>query len=244
MASLRAYLRNVKMDVTNSKLIASFDECIKKHLCPFMQSEGAKHTFGKSNFNGWKIPSSLSSVSYESVGDSLFWWINRFETDNCTLDISYGDREFLVETTLYYKGREDEFGSWEIMMGAQVPEPTSASGASCVSSVEFMEKVIFVVSEGIKTNWNLLSSPSHEVIDRARVLRGQRMIFAHEDQRTKDREKSCIQASAAFHGGDFEKAIQLLEPFENDDVLAASSAKLLAMAKQKQAKRSPLLGDV
>lgn len=221
------------MDNTSPELIASFDDFIKKYLCPFMQSEGVKHSVGKSNFDGLKTPSTLSSVSHESIGNSLFWWINRFETDKCTLDISYGDREFMVETTLYYKGIEGEFGVWEIMMGAQVPQPTSASGASFVSSVEFMDKVISKMSEGIKSNWELISSPSNDVIDRSRVLRGERMVFAQEEQRKKDREKACIQASTLFHSGEFDKAIQLLEPYEKDEDLTPSSAKLLVMAKQK-----------
>jgi hypothetical protein len=221
------------MDNTSSELIASFDDCIKKYLCPFMLSEGAKHSSGKSNFDGNETPSSLSSAPYDSVGNSFFWWINRFETDRCTLDISYGDREFMVETTLYYKGIDDRFGVWEIKMGAEIPEPTSASGASFVLSTEFMDKVISELSEGIKSNWKLISSPSNEVIDRTRVLRGKRMIFAQEEQRKKDREKACVQASTAFHNGEFKKAIQLLEPFEKDEGLAPSSAKLLTMAKHK-----------
>lgn len=221
------------MNDTSSELIASFDDCVKKYLCPFTQSKGAKHSSGKSNFDGNGAPSSLSSVSYDSVGNSFFWWINRFETDQCTLDISYGDREFMIETTLYYKGIEDQFGVWEIKMGAEIPEPTSACGASFVLSSEFMDKVISELSDGIKSNWELISSPSNEVIDRARVLRGKRMIFEQEEQRTRDREKACIQASTAFHNGEFKKAIQILEPFEKDEGLAPSSAKLLTMAKQK-----------
>lgn len=50
------------------------------------------------------------------------------------------------------------------------------------------------------------------------------------------REKASIQASTAFHSGQFEKAIQLLAPFEKDEELKPSSAKILAMAKQKNSR--------
>lgn len=61
----------------------------------------------------------------------------------------------------------------------------------------------------------------------------ERIIAIQNEARKKGREKASIQASAAFHNGELEKAIQLLAPFEKDEELSPSSAKLLAIAKQK-----------
>ena len=61
----------------------------------------------------------------------------------------------------------------------------------------------------------------------------ERIIAIQNEARKQDREKACIQASAAFHNGELEKAIQLLAPFEKDEELSPSSAKLLALSKQK-----------
>lgn len=64
----------------------------------------------------------------------------------------------------------------------------------------------------------------------------EQMTSILNEERKKDREKASIQASAAFHNGDIEKAIQLLTPFEKDEELSPSSAKLLEMAKQKNSR--------
>ena len=71
------------------------------------------------------------------------------------------------------------------------------------------------------------------MIDRARVLRGQRMDFAQEEQRRRNRERASIQASVAFHNGEYSEAMRLLEPYRDGDGLSRSSAMLLRMAKRR-----------
>jgi hypothetical protein len=221
------------MNSTTPDLLESFDTSVREYFSPFMESHGARHSIGHSAFNGWPGPSSISKRSYQDLNGSFFWWINRFEFEGCTLDIGYGDREFIIEPMLYYRGIKDHFGPWELLSAATVPNPHVASGAAWVLSVDFMRKTIQSTSEGLIAHWTLLASPSHDMIDRALVMRGQRMVFAQEEQRRRDRERATIQASAAFHNGDYLEAIRLLEPYRDDDNLPRSSAMLLRIAKQK-----------
>lgn len=221
------------MNDTTPELLAAFDATVQEHLCPFMQSQGVTHSVGHSEFNGWPGPSSISKRTYQDLAGSFFWWINRFQVEGCTLDIGYGDREFILEPMLYYRGIKDHFAPWELLSAATVPNPHVASGAAWVLSVDFMKKTMQSTSGGIIAHWPLFSSPSYDIIDHARVMRGQRLVFAQEEPRRRDRECASIQASTAFHIGHYSEAIRLLEPYRDDDDLPRSSAMLLKMAKQK-----------
>jgi hypothetical protein len=221
------------MNDSTPELLATLDASVREHLCPFMQSKGAAHSVGHSDFHDWPGPSSISQRAYQDLDGSFFWWINRFQIEGCTLDLGYGDREFILEPMLYYKGIKDHFAPWEILSASTVPNPQVASGAAWVLTLDFMKKTIQATSEGLIAHWTLLASPSHDMIDRVRVMRGQRMVFAQEEQRRCDRERASIQASAAFHAGDYAKTIRLLETYCDDEDLPRSSAMLFRMAKQK-----------
>ena len=198
-----------------------------------MATQGAHYTKGLSNFDGYPGPSSISPRKLSEVDNSLFWWVHRFEKRHTTFEIGYGDRELLIETMLYYKGIKDHFNPWEILEAARVPDKLIVTGEMWVHAPDFMKRIIIRISEGLIKHWGLLSSPSEEVIDRALVLRGKRMVFAQEEQHRQDRESACIKASAAFHAGDPIQAFRLLEPFEHDKELARSSKMILDIARKR-----------
>ena len=215
-------------------LLAAFDAGVLEHLQPFMQRVGARHFVGESCFDGWPGPSSLKPCSYKALDGIFFWWINRFSVGAVTLDLGYGDKEFIVESTLFYSGIRDKFSPWEILAAAQSPNPQGHFCKDWVLSADFIQKTICELSNDIIAHWDLLSSPSAEIIDRCRVLRGKRMVFAHEEQRRIDRERACINASAAFHAGSLDEAIRLLQPFRDDKELPRSSSMLLSVAENRR----------
>jgi hypothetical protein len=216
-----------------SELLEVLDSAINAHVSPFMAAQGARHTTGLSNFDGYPGPSSITLRQHSKVGDGIFWWVNRFETGRTTFDIGYGDREALIETMLYYEGIRDRFAPWELLEAARVPDKLTVTGEMWVHKPDFMKQVIARIGEGLTQHWGILSSPSEEIIDRALVLRGKRMIFAQEEQRRRDRERSCVKASIAFHAGNPTEAIRLLEPFEHDTELSRSSKMMLDLARRK-----------
>ncbi len=163
----------------------------------------------------------------------FFWWISRFVVGDPTFEIAYGDREFLIETMLFYAGIPDRFAPWELLSAAQVAEPHVVSGEAWVLAPDFVTRVIDRLTCGIRQHWSILGMPMPQVIDRARVLRGKRMLFAKEEQRRLNRDRASIQASAAFHAGGYAHAKCLLEPFRDDAELTRSSAKLLEMAERR-----------
>ncbi len=216
-----------------SELLEVLDRAINTHVTPFMLAQGARHKTGLSNLDGYPGPSSITLRQHSSICDGIFWWVNRFETGHTTFDIGYGDREALIETMLYYEGIRDRFAPWELLEAARVPDKLTVTGEMWVHEPEFVKQVVARIGEGLTQHWRLLSSPSEEIIDRARVLRGKRMIFAQDDQRRLDRERACVKASMAFHVGNPVEAIHLLEPFEHDKELSRSSKVMLDIARKK-----------
>jgi hypothetical protein len=134
---------------------------------------------------------------------------------------------------LFYAGIPDRFAPWELLSAAQVADPHVVSGEAWVLTPDFVFRVIEKLAAGLQMHWSVLGAPAPAIIDRARVLRGKRMLFAQDEQRRRDRERSSIQASAAFHAGRYAEARSLLEPFQHDAELIPSAAKILTLAKQK-----------
>ncbi len=217
----------------SSALLKVFDDGIHLALSPFMSSYNAKESIGKSIFSQYPGPSDIQLVEYLTMDRIFFWWIHRFELKNTILDIGFGDKEFIVEPMLYYKGIKDRFAPWEILSAASVTNPHVASGEMWVGKINFMRDVIKNMTTGLKEHWVVLANPSSQIIDRALVLRGKRMIFAQEEQRKIDREKACIKAMEFFHAGKYAEAIKLIEPFKNDADLSRSASMMYGMAQKK-----------
>lgn len=107
------------------------------------------------------------------------------------------------------------------------------SGSNFVIEIPFMRKTIAELTSRLKEQWDVFESPSEEILDRAQQILGRRMIFARDEQRRQDRKRDTIQASVAFHLGDYPKAIRLLSPYKEDEEFTAAQCKMLALAKKK-----------
>ena len=214
-------------------LLDTLDAAIVDNLLPFFAKLAAQHLVGESSYTGYPGVSSLISRRHEDLDGRFFWWINRFIVDDTTFDVAYGDKEFLIETKLFYAGIRDRFAPWEILSAAQVDEPLVVSGETWVLSPDFITRVISRISNGIRQHWDILHKPTPKIIDRALVLRGKRMIFAQEEQRHQDRKRAEIKVSTAFHAGNYAKAKQLLLPFKDDVELTPASIKILEIIKKK-----------
>ena len=193
----------------------------------------ALHIVGESCFDGWPGPSQLKTTPYSELDGRFFWWVNRFVVGQTTFDVGFGDREFLVETMMFYAGIKDHFAPWLLLSAAGIPNPQALSGNVWVLEPDFMIQTVGEIAEGLHAHWSVIRSPVPILLDRARTLLGKQMLFNQEEQRRRDRDRACIQASLAFHAGRFAEAKRLLEPFRADAGLPASSAKILDMAERK-----------
>lgn len=216
------------------QLLTALDRSIAAHLVPFFQQQGMAYEAGLSSHDVYRGPSTLKPRTFESIRGSFFWWIHRFSSVEAILDVGFGDREFIVETTLFYPSIDARFAPWELLIAHQVPDPQSLSGNAFVLTADFMERTITEMAAGVQQYWTILSRPDPAMVDRAQELRGRRLMFAQEEQRSRDRERASIQASRAFHENRLEEAIRLLSPYKDDKDLSRSSKMLLDVAQKKQ----------
>ena len=194
---------------------------------------GCTRTEGFSRFDQYPGPDSLRESDFSNV-PGLFSYVVRYSAPSAILDLSYGDRELLVEGALIYPQHNLRFGVWELAAAAGIPVKDSGlSGGSWVQTVERMERVVDEFGSALRPHWPIFFEPSVELLDRALVQRGQRMRFDQDEQRGKDRESACIQASQAFHRRNYRKAIELLHPFLKHAELPNSSRKVYEKALEK-----------
>lgn len=223
-----------KAVTTNSHiLVEAFDTAVAERLTPFFVALGGQHSAGEACYDGSSAVPALKALPYEELDGRFFWWINRFTVGGTTLDIAYGDREFLIQASLSYAGIAHHFAPWELLQAAQAPNPLAVSGGDWLFDPGSIARVVEEFAEGIRQHWSILGTADPRLIDRACVLRGERMLVAQAEQRRIDRERASIQASAAFHAGRYAEAIRLLEPFRDDAELARSSKKLLELAESR-----------
>lgn len=212
------------------QLLKEFDSSIRVELVPFMKNNGMRHTVGSSDYET-PLPV-LQSKKYSEMADRFFSWVNRFENDRVVIEVSYGDREFIVEIRVFCLKAQEWFGAWEILAAANSSNISEASGEQFVSNLDFMRRTIIQLSDGIKNNWKALSQCNDLIIRRALELRKERYLSDKAEREKQDMERYCIQASKAFHSKNYQEAIRLLEPYKNNSMLPKASIKLLALARK------------
>lgn len=216
------------MPATESELLDTFEASVHEGLDEFMYLRDAKFESGFSRFEG--MPTLLRQRGDTIPG--LFWFICRYSLPGVYLEIGFGDRESLVEAMLGYPahGLKHHPG---IIAEAAGRNEGGLSGSNFVIEIPFMRKTVAELTSGLKEQWDVFESPSEGTLDRAQQILGRRMVFALEEQRRRDRQRDTIQASVAFHSGDYSKAIRLLTPYEEDEEFTAAHSKMLTLAKKK-----------
>jgi hypothetical protein len=216
------------MPATVSEQLDTFEASVHEGLDDFMLPRGATYESGFSRFEG--MPRMLKARSENIPG--LFWFICRFKFPTMYLDVGFGDRESLVEAMVGYPalGLEHHPG---ILAEAAGRNDGGLSGRAWVIELPFMRTTIEELANGLKGIWDLLESPPEEVFDRAQQILGRRLIFEQEEQRRRDRQRDAIQASTAFHEGNYSRVVELLNRYERDDEFTDTNRKMLALAKKK-----------
>ena len=214
-------------------LLKTFDAAIAEKILPFFASLDAQHLVGESCHDSSVGPSSLKLKPYAQLDGRFFWWVNRFIVGKTTLDIGYGDREFTIETFLFYDGIKDHFAAWELLSAAEVPRAQIIFNGTFVCESDFMVRIIDELAQGLRQHWNIINTPTPQLINRALEMRVERIKAYQQEQRRRELERAMIRASTAFHAGHYDEAKKLLEPFKQDAELTPSAAKILELVQKK-----------
>ena len=222
------------MSQTIKELLGDFSRLSAAALSFLETDYGCRRAEGFSQFDGYPGLSSLRTSNFSNV-PGIFSYVVRYSDKEAVLDISYGDRELLVEPLIIYPTHKLRFYPSELLSAAGITrEAGTLSGGAWVQTREHMQSIVDQFAAALRPHWTVLRELKPQVLDRALIQRGRKMRFAQDEQRRKDSESACIQASTAFHSGDFRKAVALLTPFIGDADLPKTSQMLYELAaKQK-----------
>lgn len=212
-------------------LLERFSTEAERHFKWLVTQYGCSHSFGFSRFDGYPGPSSLKAPDFNAI-PGLFDFIVRFTDCHAVVDLHYGDRELIIETQVAYPSLERCFYVTELMVAAAIPLPEGEPGGAWVHTQSRIAKILEDSAAALKPHWELFREVRPELIDCALEQRGQRLMFAQAEQRRRDRESACTQASRRFHDRDFTGALRLLGPFIDDPDISASSRKVYELARK------------
>ncbi len=161
----------------------------------------------------------------------IFSYVVRYSDAESTLEISYGDRELLVEVRVAYPERNAIFHPVDLLAALGIDGVDERSfGDGLVQSVGHMRRVVRNLAVSVERYWPDVCRARAEVIERAFVLVENRMRGDRAELRRRDRDRACLQASEAFHAGNYVLAIELLAPYLNDPELSPARRKLHELA--------------
>ena len=167
----------------------------------------------------------------------FFFATGAFTNSSIAGEITFGDREYYINTVLGPAGGVERYGLWEwadaLGRSALVPRETAF-----VMTVDRLETIVAAMARATTTlQCDIARSGPSIVEDMERARREVQAAFQSR-LATDDHRRASASAAAAFTVRDYQRVINLLSPFE-DVLTAAERKKLLYARKQLQPKPEP-----
>jgi len=170
-----------------------------------------------------KIPDELSST---------FLCIVRFTKKQIRIELSFGDREFVIEGRIWYNEEidKDKFGLWEILNAAGF-EYDKISGNMWINNSDFLCRTIYAMRDSLKNNIQLFTRANPQLITKAIKLREDRFKKDIREQSLHDLERARIRANDKFKQGEYKEVIEILMQY--GDILSNADKAKITIAEKK-----------
>jgi hypothetical protein len=166
--------------------------------------------------------------------DGFFFAECEFQTSELMGDISFGDRELLINTVVSPRGRPHRFGLWEwadaLDRPSLVPRDTSV-----VNEVGRMREIVHGMAVGLLELRAGIARAAPATIARIEAARVQVRKAHDEDLREAEHRGTVARAADAFRQQQWERVVTLLASVE--DRLSPAEAQKLAYARKRSTKR-------
>jgi hypothetical protein len=148
--------------------------------------------------------------------------------------LTYGDREYDVNTMLGPAPSGVEYGLWEWADALGSPDLVPRD-TSFVMSVDRLEAIVAAMADAVSELQAAISSASPAVLER--IEHARTLVRAQDEarHRTDDHRRLSAAAAEAFRAGDFRRAVQLLEKI--DELLTPAERQKLEYARRKSHER-------
>jgi hypothetical protein len=148
--------------------------------------------------------------------------------------LTFGDREYDVNTVLGPTSTGLEYGLWEWADALGSPDLVPRE-TSFVMTVDRLEAIVAAMADAVSELQAAISSASPAVVERIEHARMLVQAQFEAGNRADDHRRLSAAAAEAFRAGDFRRAVQLLEKI--DELLTPAERKKLEYARRKSHER-------
>lgn len=207
-----------------SELAAAFCREVASECAPLSTSYGLESAFS--------VVSSRDlsrEIAPEEVGDSFFLIRASLDNEACHVEITYGDREFDVNTTISH-GDGDRFGlsEWNEALGLDDPIQGSAGWVIQLDRIPgVVREIVLALSRSLPE----ILARGPEAQQRLQEARVRRHESAVKDEHDREYRRISIKATEAFRIGDYAQTVALLSDVVPK--LSPSDEKKLKYAHKK-----------
>jgi hypothetical protein len=162
--------------------------------------------------------------------EGLFFAECEFRTPELTGEISFGDRELLINTVVSPRGRRHRYGLWEwadaLERSDLVPRDTSS-----VNGAARMREIVHGMADGLLELRSGIARAAPATIERMEAARAKVRAALDEELREAEHRGAVARAADAFRQQQWERVVALLESVE--DRLSPAEARKLAYARER-----------
>jgi hypothetical protein len=211
-------------DDTNALLNCFFETCESRFR--FLEQEyGYRYISGLAQVKAGR----QIVVPYKGQNANIpFWAVTRYEQNEETLEITYGDSNFMLEGYLH-DGQINRVSFAEILLAAH-KGADAINGRAHVQTIKEISNLVTDMAGMIKTHRKYFLETRPKITERALAMRGKKLEQNIFEQYKADMAHASMDAARAFTAKDFKTVIALLTPYEKH--LSAADAKKLEKARK------------
>lgn len=166
--------------------------------------------------------------------DGFFFAECEFQTSELIGDVTFGDRELLINTVVSPNRRPHRFSLWEWADALDRPDLVPRD-TSLVNGVDRMRDIVHGMAAGLLTLRAGIARASPATIARIEAARARVRAADAEHWREAEHRATVARAADAFRHQQWERVVTLLESVE--DRLSAAEAQKLTYARKHSSKR-------
>lgn len=170
----------------------------------------------------------IVEVTPENVS-GFFFVTGSFANPIVQGDITFGDRELLINTVIGPTRGSARYGLWEWADAVDRPELVPRA-TDFVTTVDRLEEIVAGMAAAVRALESVIASPAPAVIERIEAARVRVQREFQARLRDDEHRRAAAQAAEAFRAHDFRRVVTILEEVEG--LLTPAERDKLAYARR------------
>ena len=170
----------------------------------------------------------LAEVSPDAIS-GFFFVTASFANDLVAGEVSFGDREYILNTVLGPAKASTRYALWE--WAAALDQPALVPmDTGFVMTVDRLEAIVRAMAQGVRALEGAIAAGRPEIIERMEHARARVRERDQARLREEDHRRASALAAEAFRSHDFRRVVALLEAVEGS--LTPTERKKLTFARR------------